>query len=316
MITATDVETFEKQGYLVVENLLDEGTLANIRAEYAELMDRLYDGWHKAGLVPAATPGMGFWDKLDVAYKGGFDWYQPFDISLPHADITDDTPMHFGPAVFDMVRNKNILDTVEQLIGPEITSNPIQHVRIKPPERAVDAGENRAHVIATDWHQDLGVTLPEADDTKFVTVWLAITDATVENGCLQVATDHFNDMLPHCPTTQLGIPDAHVPKGKAVPTPVKAGGAVIFHPLTPHASLSNTSDGYRWSFDLRYNVTGQPTGRSHFPEFVARSRANPASELTDWRAWRQMWEDTRHHVAHSEHIVQHGRWDSSAPYCA
>ena len=316
MISASDVETFERQGYLVVENLLDEATLAAVRQEYAELMNRLYDGWHKAGLVPAATPDMGFWDKLDVAYKGGFDWYQPFDISLPHADITDDTPMHFGPAVFDMVRNRNILDTVEALIGPEITSNPIQHVRIKPPERAVDKDEVRAHVIATDWHQDLGVTLPEADDTKFVTVWLAITDATVENGCLQVATEHFDDMLPHCPTTQLGIPDAYVPKGKAVPTPVKAGGAVIFHPLTPHASLSNNSDGYRWSFDLRYNVTGQPTGRSHFPEFVARSRANPETELTDWRKWRDMWEDTRHHVAHSEHIAQHGRWDSSAPYCA
>lgn len=313
MLTDTQLQTFRDQGFLVVENLLDEPTLTAIRAEYADLMDRLYADWFDRGMVNKSPEGMGFWDKLDVAYKGGFDWYQPFDISLPHADITDDTPMHFGPAVFDMVTNKNILDTVEQLIGPEITSNPIQHVRIKPPERAVAKDEIRAHVVATDWHQDQGVTLPEADETTFVTVWLAITDATIENGCLQVAPSETK-MLPHCPKTQTAIADAYLPKN-GVPAPVKAGGAVIFHPLTPHCSLSNTSDGYRWSFDLRYNVTGQPTGRSHFPEFVARSRANPDAELKDWRAWQSMWEDCRHRTVRSAHVDQH-RWSADAPACA
>ena len=315
MISASDVEAFHRQGYLVVENLLDAPTLDAIRAEYAALMDRLYDGWHAEGKVPAPRPGMTFWEKLDVAYKGGFDWYQPFDISLPADGITNETPMHFGPAVFDMVTNRNVLDMVEQLIGPEISSNPIQHVRIKPPEREVDGDEIRAHVVKTDWHQDQGVTLAEADDTTFITVWLAITDATVENGCLQVATEQYDELLPHCAWKQTGIAKDYVPT-QATPTPVKAGGAVLFHPMTPHSSLSNNSDGYRWSFDLRYHVTGQPSGRSHFPEFVARSRANPETELKDWREWKSMWEDTRTQVANAAHIDQHGRWDSSAPYCA
>ena len=314
MITASDVKTFHDQGYLVVENLLDEATLQAIRQEYAELMDGLYADWAAKGWVPPAKPGMTFWDKLDHAYKGGFDWYQPFDISLPADGITDDTPMHFGPAVFDMVTHRNILDTVEALIGPEISSNPIQHVRIKPPERAVSKDEIRAHVVSTDWHQDQGVTLPEADDTTFVTVWLAITDATIENGCLQVGHGKQTEMLPHCPGTQTGIAAPFIP-AKATPTPVKAGGAVIFHPMTPHASLSNNSDGYRWSFDLRYHVTGQPSGRSHFPEFVARSHSAPETELKDWRTWRDMWHDTRHRTAHSAHINQH-RWDTNSPYCA
>ena len=315
MLTQDDIDLFQKQGYLVVENLLDEATLTAVRREYADLMDRLYAGWFKAGIIKIPPGGLGFWEKLDVAYKGGFDWYQPFDISLPHNEITDETPMHIGPAVFDMVTHRNILDTVETLIGPEITSNPIQHVRIKPPQRAVAKSEVRAHVIATDWHQDMGVTLPEADNTKFVTVWLAITDATIENGCLQVASGAYESMLPHCPRTQVGLADPFIPTGNATPVPVRAGGAVIFSPLTPHASLENKSEGYRWSFDLRYNVTGQPTGRSQFPEFIARSRKNPASELRDWRAWKAMWDETRHRLAHSEHIPQH-RWAASAPYCA
>lgn len=319
MISTSDIAFFRSNGYLVVENLLDSATLDSVQAEYAALMDRLYEDWYTEGLVNKAPGSMGFWDKLDIAFRGGFDWYQPFDISLPHENITDDTPMHFGPAVFDMVTHQNILDTVEKLIGPEITSNPIQHVRIKPPEAAVDSTEVRAHIVATDWHQDLGVTLPEADDTEFITVWLAITDATLENGCLQVADGAYERILPHCTqkTSQVGIPDGILDQSHATPTPVKAGGAVIFHPLTPHASLRNNSDGYRWSFDLRYNVTGQPTGRSHFPEFVARSRSNPDTVLTDWKIWKQMWLDTRHRLANQAHIAQHGRWDDATnAYCA
>ena len=280
-----------------------------------DLMDDLYDGWAGAGKVPAATPGMGFWEKLDVAFKAGFDWYQPLDISLPHDGITEETPMHFGPAVFDMARHPRILDIAESLLGPELTSNPIQHVRIKPPERLVDGAESRAHIVSTDWHQDRGVTLESADKTEMLTVWLAITDATVENGCLQVKPGREAEMLPHCTMKQVGITDTYLPKRKAVPAPVKAGGAVIFHPLTPHASLANKSDGYRWSFDLRYNVTGQSTGRDHFPSFVARSRSDPASELKDWRIWKDMWETTRATLAAGAHIPQH-RWPSDGPYCA
>ena len=227
MISQTDVDLFRKQGYLVVENLLDEGTLDAIRAEYAALMDRLYDGWAAEGKVSPPAPDMDFWDKLDVAFRGGFDWYQPFDISLPHADITDETPMHFGPAVFDMVTHENILDMVETLIGPEITSNPIQHVRIKPPERAVDASEVRAHVVATDWHQDQGVTLPEADETEFVTVWLAITDATVENGCLQVVPySHRAGLADHCPDGLAVEIPVHRLDGEPRPIELRAGSVL------------------------------------------------------------------------------------------
>ena len=85
--------------------------------------------------------------------------------------------------------------------------------------------------------------------------------------------------------------------------------------MTPHASLPNRSDGIRWSFDLRFNVTGQPTGRAHFPEFVARSRAHPDTELKDWRQWRALWEAARARLAQHPHIDIH-RWSADAPVCA
>lgn len=315
MLTNDQLKSFERNGYLVVENLIEAETIKAVKQEYAALMDGLYNDWLAEGLVSLPPEGLSFWDKLGQCYKGGFDWYQPFDISLPHHGIAADTPMHFGPAVFGMATNSRILNVIEQLIGPEITSNPIQHVRIKPPAHVLPKSETRAHVTTTDWHQDMGVTLEEANNTKMVTVWLAITDAQIEHGCLQVAPGQRSDLLPHCTKTQVGIADEFLPTGEATPTPVKAGGAVIFNPFTPHASLPNTSDVFRWSFDLRYNVTGHPTGRSQFPEFVARSKANPSSELKDWRAWKGMWEDARTGLASIPPVPQH-RWASDAPYCA
>lgn len=311
MLSSTQIDSFHREGVIVVENVLTESVLKAVISEYDALLSDLYEGWRSEGLVPSAT---GFDDRLITAYRAGLDWFQPMDISLPGDRIHTDTPMHFGPAVFDMVTCPRLLDMVECLIGPEITSNPIQHVRIKPPARELKPGEVRAHVGGTDWHQDRAVALAEADQTKMITVWLAISDATVENGCLQ-CVPRVTDMLPHCPKKQTAIADGFVDLERARPLPVKAGGAVILDPMIPHASLNNVSDGIRWSFDLRYNVTGQPTGRAHFPDFIARSRTTPKAELKDWRIWRKMWEDTRERLAVTPHIDIH-RWRSDSPACA
>lgn len=313
MLDDAQLNSFDSDGFLVVENVLPAELLARLREEYGRLLDELYENWLSEGKVTEAD---GFEERLKVAYAAGCDWFQPMDISLPGDRIHADTPMHFGPAVFDMVKCSKILDIVEQLIGPEITSTPIQHVRIKPPAAQLQADEIRAHVTRTAWHQDRAVGLAEADQTDMVTVWIAVSDATVENGCLQVIPGaHRNDMLPHCPKDQTAIADGFIDEQKAMPLPVGSGGIVLLHPLLPHASLPNKSEGVRWSFDLRYNKTGQPTGRAHFPEFVARSRQNSSAELTDWKIWRQSWHDARARLAVSEHIDIH-RWSGDAPACA
>ena len=312
-LTPAQRRQFETDGYLVLEDVLPEAVLAAVRAEYAALMDRLHDGWVAEGVLPPAG-ALDFWGKLRVAYEAGCDWFQPMDISLPGDEIAADTPFHFGPAVFDMLRHSRVLDIVEDLIGPEITSNPIQHVRIKPPAACLREGEARAHITATDWHQDRAVAHPEADASDTVTVWLAITDATVENGCLQVIPG-MPAMHDHCARRQVSIPTGALDLDRARPVPVAAGGCVLLHPLTPHASLANVTDGFRWSFDLRYTVTGQPTGRDHFPAFVVRSRADPGAVLTGWRDWRDLWVAARARLAARDHIPIH-RWPAEGPACA
>ena len=80
-------------------------------------------------------------------------------------------------------------------------------------------------------------------------------------------------------------------------------------------SLANNSDDVRWSFDLRYNPIGQPTGRDLFPGFVARSRANPESVLRDPATWEKLWRDTRDRLAQEEH-TPFNRWSADAAVCA
>ena len=313
MLTQNQIDSFKQDGYLVVNDVLEKKVLDKVCLEYEELMDKLYSNWYTKRLVPPDT-GMNFYEKLLASYKAGCDWFQPMDISFPGDRIKPDTPFHIGPAVFDMVTSDRLLDMVEDLIGPEITSNPIQHVRLKPPTVNLHKDEFRAQISVTDWHQDRAVALEEADNTKMITVWLAISDATVENGCLRVIPGKPK-MYPHCPKKQATIADGFLDESIAVSLPVKAGGAVIFHPLTPHSSLENKSDKFRWSFDIRYNVTGQDSGRSHFPEIVVRSKTNPDSVLTDWKIWHKQWEDARVKLSGQPHIPIH-RWKEDSPLCA
>ena len=316
ILNSDQIKKFETEGYLVVPDLMPTNICEQVNTEYTDLLNSLYEGWFAEGLVQTPGGELDFWGKLLSAYQAGCDYFQPMDISLPGDRIIADTPFHIGLAVFNMLAAVPLLDVVEQLIGPELTSNPIQHVRLKPPSVKLDLAEARAHITATDWHQDRAVALEDADQTDMVTVWLAMTDATVENGCLQVQPQTSGQtILPHCARSQTGIADGFLNESSAVPLPVKAGGAVLFHPLTPHASLTNITDGFRWSFDIRFNATGQPTGRSHFPDFVVRSRAHPETELSDWRVCKAQWEEARARLAAVPHIDIH-RWSADTPYCA
>lgn len=317
MLTPDQILTFHDQGFVVVEDVLDRPTrLQPLHQEYDQLLGQLYDAWVADGTLAFEPQVTGFEDRLLSVYQAGLDYFQPLDISLPPGDISTDIPFHAGEAIFNIMTDNNLLDLIESIIGDEITSNPIQHVRLKPPVGELTDDEIRPHITRTDWHQDRAVTLEEADATRMVTAWLAITDATSENGCLQVVPgSHKSGMKLHCPLPQLGIPTKFFDTAAAVALPVKAGGVILFHPLTIHSSLENHSRNFRWSFDLRYNVSGDPTGRSMFPDFVARSRRNHSSELKNANLWRQLWVDARYRLAAENPVTIH-RWATDAVHCA
>jgi hypothetical protein len=318
-----DLDRFKDQGYLVVDGVLDVARdLDPVVAEYAALLDQLAAQWHAEGKLTSTYADLPFAERLaSVLTERGPEGYQPFDISLPLSGATEETPIHHGPAVFALLTAPRLLDAIEQFIGPEILSNPIQHVRIKPPQRVLPAEFRYSLVSQTDWHQDQGVALPEIDATEMLTVWLPVTDATEENGCLCVVPrSHHGGLVTHCPgkaeeRKALHIPDA-LRGHEVTPVPIKRGGVLFLDRRTMHASLRNDSNGVRWSFDLRYQPIGQPTGRPFFPSLVVRSRKNPASAVADWRVWAGLWRDTRSHLARTSPGGATNRWTGAEIVCA
>jgi phytanoyl-CoA hydroxylase len=321
LITPAMLAQFEDEGYLVVDGLFDvETDLAAVVADYAATLDVLADEWLAAGLLKRSFRGLPFGQRLiKIMAESGVNWAQPFDISLPQTQVFPDTPIHTSEAVFNLLRHPRLLDVVEQFVGPEIYSNPIQHTRIKPPERLVPPQARNGLVVRVGWHQDQGVATPEQDEVPVLTVWLPITDATAQNGCLAlVPGSHKRELATHCPGSGpdggLQIPSKLI-LGQPVPVPVRRGGALLMHRRTMHAALANQSDDIRWSFDLRYQPCGRPTGRPAFPGFVARSRQQPQSELHDWRAWSQLWLEARARLAEGA-PPRFNRWSADAPACA
>ncbi len=324
LLSPRQLDQFWSEGYLVVEDLIDhEEYLDPMVEEYDELLDQLANDLYAQGKISSTYADLPFGKRLTQVYaETGTVHAGYFDFSLPFKDVAADQPCHFGPAVFNMLRNPNVLDVAESILGPEVYSNPVQHVRLKPPERLVPRDPNTGRVMlgATQWHQDASVIMPEADETEMLTVWVPIWDATEENGCLCVVPrNHEVGLLQHCVSAEKGnyLPDRYFEVDRSIPIPVRRGGALFMHRKTPHCSLSNNSDDVRWSMDLRYNPTGQPTGRPEFPGFVARSRSNPESELTDPAVWKDLWMQTRARMSRNPELVgAFYRWKEGQPGCA
>lgn len=316
-----DLDLFDLQGYLVVEDVLDpQEDLDPVVGEYEALLDELIARWHAEGTLTSTLAELPFAQRFArILQDAGeeLNVMSHFDISLPFKGVTEQTPIHLGPKVFGLLTNPRLLDAVEQVVGAEIYSNPIQHTRIKPPERDLPERLRGSSLLAkTDWHQDQGVHLAEADATEMLTVWLPVTDATVENGCLCVIPgSHREGLVTHCSTKGLHIPDDLL-NGQPRPLPMRRGSVLFMHHLTKHSSLTNVSDGIRWSFDLRYHPVGQPTGRPWFPGFVARSRRDPASAVTDWQDWADLWRGARSRLAAIEEPGKFNRWTGQEPGCA
>ena len=329
-LTAAELDHFRTEGYLVKRGLLDrEQVLAPILTEYAGVLDRLAERLHREGAISSTYAELPFSERVNAVFaESGKDHTQHFDFSLPQASTKHDTPYWTGPAVFALLRNPAILDVVESILGPELWSNPVQHVRLKVPEHLMppDPATGRAKNVATPWHQDNGVITADADNTEMVTVWLPLGDTDQANGCLMVKPRrHAEGVLPHCPGSSpmgqrrggiggLAIPAVHL-QGETVDMPMAAGDVLFMHRRTPHAAHRNTSDHLRWSFDLRYQPIGQPSGRDVFPGFVARSAADPATELHDPDAWAESWRAARDAVAGIA-PGQFNRWDPDAAVCA
>ena len=321
VISQEQLTHFAQEGYLLVRGLFDPKEVIDpVIREYEGVLDNLARELHADGSIESDYADLPFAERLVKVYgESGKVHSQYFDFSLPQRGVQADTPFWAGPAVFNALTAKDLLDAVECFVGPEIYSNPVQHVRIKPPEHLtpVNPDTGRVQLGITPWHQDNGVVLPEADKTEMLTVWFPLTKATEEHGCLAVLPrSHKEGLKHHCPGPWgLEVPEKVMEREGYVALPMEPGDVLFLTAHTLHSSLANKSDEIRWSFDLRYHPIGQPTGRPAFPGFVARSQADPASVLREPAEWHRLWQEARDTLALTEDSP-FNRWSAEDPVCA
>ena len=154
------------------------------------------------------------------------------------------------PWASELVHNADILDTVSDLIGPDIlcwTTN----FFIKEPESAG----------FVSWHQDSTYWGLDSDDV--VTAWVALSDATPESGCMSfLPGSHKIDQLPHLDTfhrdnllsrgQEIAVA---VDQSKAVMAPLATGEMSLHHIKLVHGSAPNRSRDRRIGLAIRYIPT-------------------------------------------------------------
>ncbi|HWD55296.1 MAG TPA: phytanoyl-CoA dioxygenase family protein [Acidimicrobiales bacterium] len=103
------------------------------------------------------------------------------------------------------------------------------------------------------WHQDNGYAFVEPQ--QYLTCWVALTDATEENGCPWVVPRlHRLGTLAH-EYSDIGFVCLDEP-ADAVPVPATAGSIVVFSSLTPHSTGPNRTDRVRKAYIVQYAPSG------------------------------------------------------------
>ena len=313
-MNARDVAHFRERGYVVAKQVLAPSDFDAMKADIAALVEAQTRAWAVAGHFPCAILDALLEHPFAVRLARVVEAMREHgrDATAVEAEIERfghslDTMHARTRATFDFFFTPRLLDAISSLLGDEITLSPIQHLRPMLP--AHSAGKETVQGVVgaatlAPWHQDMGVTLEEADGTDIITCWIPLVGATAAMGALKVIPDLHDPrqgkgdgLLEHVKHPEYGttiradLIEAHV--ARAVDCPCELGDVLLMHHFTPHRTGGANVDArgrVRWSLDVRFQRRGTPTGRPFWPEVVVRSAEEPSAEQRDYSEWCARWE--------------------------
>jgi phytanoyl-CoA hydroxylase len=258
-LTDEQLERFQHDGYLVIENFLSPEEVERTKADIQRVSDEVAD-------LDGDMQGFNF-ERQDGAV------------------FNSDTPIRKGvlrkiqgavffvPEVQNVFTSEKMLDCMEDLMGAGKNYRGIYYhsskVMFKPPGG-----------VAKPWHQDAAYW--RQFDPNQITVWIAIDDSSEENGCVwAIPGSHKLGHIPHV-KAELQVEDSQIDLEKAVPVPVPPGGMLIFHSLVLHKSDKNHSDKMRRAIICDYDCLPNPAtdvGRGgQRPESIQENNVWPLRE--------------------------------------
>ncbi len=238
VVTPAQARQYDEQGFFVLEDALEPGEVA--------------------ALVGAIDPFEAGLEEALRTMEGGRFFIARAD------EITFTTHLVVRSALLrDFTSSELFADLCADLIGPDARLYWDQAVYKKPGTES-----------PFPWHQDNGYAFVEPQ--QYLTCWVALTDATEDNGCPWVVPGlHRLGTLAH-EYSDIGFVCLREP-AHAVAVPARAGSIVVFSSLTPHSTGPNRTEAVRKAYIVQFAPTGATVLRTEPGGATTRVTADDAS---------------------------------------
>ena len=228
-VTDADVQFFHTHGYLVIQDAFSPEEVRETLDGMLYLMD---------GKNPDYR-GIQYEPKM-VKQKSVLSTEERRDIIRKIASF-----VKFEPRLQAISEHEGLVAVVQRLID-DIPMLFQDMGLIKPPH----VGSEKP------WHQDCAYfNLPL--DTPVVAAWIALDEATPENGCMHIIPgSHREGPVVHFNRRDWQICDTHVLADREVMVPLKPGGCLLWHGLLHHGTPANRSNLRRRALQFHYCPDG------------------------------------------------------------
>jgi ectoine hydroxylase-related dioxygenase (phytanoyl-CoA dioxygenase family) len=176
-------------------------------------------------------------------------WYLDTGVQAREVLRKLDNPHHHREAFRALARDPRLVRLVESIIGPGVTVY-FSQIFFKPPE-----GGGPKTVHQDNYYFGL------QDPQGMVTAWIALDDATPENGCMSFGEGShegpvYKHLAPPGKAFELYVPPEIADKQPMTPAPVPKGGVSFHHGTVFHQSGPNRSKRWRRACALHYVRNG------------------------------------------------------------
>ncbi|HLA38667.1 MAG TPA: phytanoyl-CoA dioxygenase family protein [Candidatus Glassbacteria bacterium] len=278
-LTARQLERCREDGYIAFEGLLSGAEVEEARRAISELVLRVLN-LARAGspeVVVKSPRGLGHSfsgtfinlvnDTFGLQFEEGVD---PTEMEPAEAELRIRKLMYYHrqhPVFGRMVEHSKIRGIIDCVLSPGATLFQDMAL-IKPSFIGVEK----------PWHQD-NAYFKYAPLEEIMGVWIALDDATPENGCMYVIPGaHRQGPRRHFHGTDCEIVHDRIDQSQAVPIELKAGGVLFFFGMMPHRTPPNTSPQRRRAVQFHYrSIRTVELPEPDYNRLFAEADGSPAS---------------------------------------
>jgi len=231
-VTKDQIDFFQKNGFIIIEDFLSPDELEHWRAKVMNAVKK-----RNGQKMPGKEVKTGEEDGIneDAAYFG-----KVFD-QLLNLWQTDD-------GVKELITDERIGKMAADLAG-------VDGIRIWHDQALFKA----PWANPTSWHLD--TPFWSFSDRKALSIWIALDDATLENGCLYfIRGSHIKTSFENAGIGKnmdgIFLVYPNLAKSQSVAAPMKAGSCSFHNGLTIHGANANMTNGYRRAMTCAYMPDG------------------------------------------------------------